>query len=49
MFMLRSMCLCAPCHACVLRSMLFAMPCASIALLSLDISLSRVLALIGGV
>ena len=47
--MLRSMCLCAPCHACVLRSMLVAMPYAFIALLSLDISISRVLALIGEV
>ena len=47
--MLRSMCLCALYHACVLRSMSVAMPCASIALLSLDVSLSCVLAFIGGV
>ena len=49
MLMLRYMCLCAPCHVCVLKSTLVARPCASIALLSLDISLSCVLALIGGV
>ena len=30
--MLRSMCLHAPCHACVLRSILVAMPCATLAL-----------------
>ena len=47
--MLRSMCLCASCHAYMHRSMLVAMQCASKALLSLDISLSCVLALIGGV
>ena len=47
--MLRSMCLCALYLACVLRSMLVAMSCAFIALLCLDISLSCVLALIGGV
>ena len=47
--MLRSMCLCVPCHACVLRSMLIAMPYASKALLSLDVSFSCVLALIGRV
>ena len=45
--MLRSICLYAPCHACLLRSMLVAITCASIALLSLDIFLSCVLALIG--
>ena len=32
MFTLRSMCLCALCHAYVLRSMLVAMPCATLAL-----------------
>ena len=37
--MLRSMCLCALCHACVLRSMLVAMPCATLALFCLLISL----------
>ena len=48
--MFRSMCLCALCHVCVLRSIYWLlMPCASIAILSLDISLSCVLALIGGV
>ena len=47
--MLRSMCLCASCHAYMHRSMLVSMQCASKALLSLDISLSCVLALIGGV
>ena len=46
---LRFMCLCALCHVGVLRSMLISMPCASIALLFLDIPLSCVLALIGGV
>ena len=48
--MFRSMCLCASCHVCVLRSIYWLlMPCASIAILSHDISLSCVLALIGGV
>ena len=46
MFMLRSMCLCALCHACVLGSMLVAMPCATLALLSLIVSLFCFLALL---
>ena len=50
MLMFRSMCLCALCHVCVLRSICWLLvSCASIALLSLDISLSCVLALVGGV
>ena len=63
MFMLRSTCLCAPCHVnaqiyllmcslpcfCVQIYMLVVMPCASIAFLSLDISLSCALALLGRV
>ena len=49
MFMLRFTCFFSPCHACVLKAMLVAMPWASIALFPLDISLSCVLALIGGV
>ena len=49
-FMFRFICLCASCHVCVLKSICWLlMPCASIALLSFDISLSCVLALIGGV
>ena len=56
MFILRSICLCL--DLCVMRSMpcfcayiymLVDMPCASIAFLSFDISISCVLALIGGV
>ena len=48
--MFRSMCLCAPCHVCVLRSICWLlMPCASTAFFSLYISLSYVLAFLGGV
>ena len=48
--MFRCMCLCTLCHVCMLRSICWLlMSCAFITLLFLDISLSCVLTLIGGV